>query len=140
MSESTQKAIKELLTQLSADATSGNLIYRQGQSLYLNGQCTQLIESEHLHEFSVNDKYGNFLVKINTAETPVATCTCNAGAICRHRAAAYMQLYELMSLNDDKPVQPGLKYTRRGMIKRVMNERLEKARQAKYTLSFADNI
>lgn len=140
MSESTQKAIKELLTQLSGDATSGNLIYRQGQSLYLNGQCTQLIESEHLHEFSVNDKYGNFLVKINTTETPVATCTCNAGAICRHRAAAYMQLYELMSLNVDKPAQPGLKYTRRGMIKRVMNERLEKARQAKYTLSFADNI
>lgn len=140
MSETTQKAIKELLAKLSSDASSGNLIYRQGQSLYLNGQCTQLIESEHLHEFSVNDKYGNFLVKINTAETPTATCTCNAGAICRHRAAAYMQLYELMSLNEDKPAQPGLKYTRRGMIKRVMNERIEKARQAKYSLHFADNI
>jgi hypothetical protein len=140
MSESTQKAIKELLAQVSSDATSGNLIYRQGQSLYLNGQCTQLIESEHLHEFSVNDKYGNFLVKINTVEAPLATCTCNAGAICRHRAAAYMQLYELMSLNEDKPAQPGLKYTRRGMIKRVMTERIEKARQADYTLHFADNI
>lgn len=129
-----------MLAKLSSDASSGNLIYRQGQSLYLNGQCTQLIESEHLHEFSVNDKYGNFLVKINTAEVPTATCTCNAGAICRHRAAAYMQLYELMSLNEDKPTQPGLKYTRRGMIKRVMTERIEKARQADYTLHFADNI
>jgi hypothetical protein len=140
MSESTQKAIKELLSQLSSEVSSGNLIYRQGQSLYLNGQCTQLIESEHLHEFSVNDKYGNFLVKINSTEVLQASCTCNAGAICRHRAAAYMQLYELMSLSEDKPAQPGLKYTRRGMIKRVMTERIEKARQADYMLHFADNI
>ncbi len=39
-----------------------------------------------------------------------------------------------------EPTLPGRKYTREGMIRRVMSERREKALQAKYKVRLADNI
>ncbi len=62
------KTIRTQLSELSRASSSSNLIFRQGQNLYLNGQCTQLSASENQFEFSVNDKYGDYFVKIEVAE------------------------------------------------------------------------
>lgn len=134
------KDITTELQELSKTSTSSNLIYRQGHSLYLNGQCTQLSASENHFEFSVNDKYGDFLVKIDTGQELKSSCECKTGQICRHRAAALMQLHELIKLEEDNLPPAGIKYTRSGMIKRVVEERKEKALKARYTIQYAENI
>ena len=131
--------IKKQLQELSHRSGSSNLIYRQGHSLYLNGQCTRLSSSENHFEFSVNDKYGDYLVKIDTGDTLTATCECEAGTICRHRAAALLQLHELIKIDEEEIPASGIKYTRSGMIKRVVEERKTKALRANYTIQYADN-
>lgn len=132
--------ITSALHTLSKTSASTNYIYRQGHSLYLNGQCTQLSASENHFEFTVNDKYGDFLVKIDTEKVLSSSCECNTGQVCRHRAAALMQLHELIKLQEDSLPPAGIKYTRSGMIKRVVEERKEKALKARYSIQYADNI
>jgi len=134
------KTIRTELSELSRASSSSNLIFRQGQNLYLNGQCTQLSASENQFEFSVNDKYGDYFVKIEVAETLNATCECKAGSICRHSAAALMQINELIKLDEENIPPAGIKYTRSGMIKRVVDERIDKALNANYNIQYADNL
>lgn len=132
--------IRTQLNQLSKSTAFTNQIYRQGHSLYLNGQCTQLSASENKFEFSVNDKYGDYLVKIDIGDTLQTTCTCKTDNVCRHRAAALMQFHELIKLDEDHMPPAGIKYTRSGMIKRVVEERKLKAAKAPYTIQYADNM
>ncbi len=134
------KDITAALQELSKSSASSNYVYKQGHSLYLNGQCTQLSASENHFEFSVNDKYGDYLVKIDTGDEVHSSCECKTGQVCRHRAAALMQLHELIKLEDDTLPPAGIKYTRSGMIKRVVEERKEKALKARYSIQYADNI
>ena len=47
---------------------------------------------------------------------------------------------ELHLLNLDKKQTEHKKYTREGMIKRVLNERILRAKNAKYRINWADNI
>ncbi len=115
-------------------------MFRQGQSLYVNGQCSPLLLAGQHYEFSVDDKYGDFRVKIDVADQLHATCTCQGASMCRHRVAALMQLHELLRISDEDKPTPGIRYTRKGMIKRVIEERKEKARLASYRIEFADNI
>jgi len=132
--------IKAQLNDLSRTSTSTNLLYRQGHSLYLNGQCTRLSASENHFEFSVNDKYGDYLVKIDSGDRLTSSCECEAGNLCRHQAAAMMQLHELIKIDQEDIPAAGIKYTRSGMIKRVVEERKNKALHAHYTIQYADNI
>lgn len=134
------KSIRSTLNELSKSSASSNLIYRQGNSLYLNGQCTQLSSSENHFEFSVNDKYGDYLVKIDSGEQLTTDCECKAGNICRHSAAALLQLHELIKLDEENLPPAGIQYTRNGMIKRVIDERKDKAFHARYTIQYADNV
>jgi SNF2 family DNA or RNA helicase len=131
--------IKNRLNELANTSSSTNLIYRQGHALYLNGQCTQLSSSENHFEFSVNDKYGDYLVKIDASDGLKTSCECEAGNICRHTAAAFMQIHEMIRLDETSLPQAGIKYTRSGMIKRVVDERKNKALHAGYSIQYADN-
>lgn len=132
--------LRNQLNELSRASSSSNLIFRQGQNLYLNGQCTQLSASENQFEYSVNDKYGDYFVKIDLTDELKASCECKAGNICRHSAAALMQINELIKLDEDILPPTGIKYTRSGMIKRVVDERIDKALHANYNIQYADNL
>jgi hypothetical protein len=140
MPKKTLEAIGAALRKISESKNSSGLIYKQGYSLYLNGQCSRLSASEHHFEFTVNDTYGDFLVKINTRPGIQTECSCKAPQLCRHRTAALMQLHELIKLEIDPLPESGIKYTHEGMIKRVAEERRKKALKAKYTIQYADNI
>jgi SNF2 family DNA or RNA helicase len=118
----------------------GGLTYKQGQSLYLNGQCALLSESGHNYRFSVDDKYGDFLVNINYDEELALDCTCKSEQLCKHKTASLLQLDEYFRLTAEETTQEGIKYTRKGMIQRVIEERRKKAQQANYEIDFADNI
>ena len=54
--------------------------------------------------------------------------------------AALMQVLEKLTAYGDVSNYPGKKYTREGMIKRVMDERRVRAMDADYKIKFADNI
>ncbi len=140
MPKQTLEAITTELRKISENKNTSGLIYKQGYSLYLNGQCSRLSASESHFEFSVNDTHGNFFVKVDTKPIVHSACTCKAVPVCRHRTAALMQLHELIKLDIDPVPEAGIKYTREGMIKRVTEERRKKALKAKYTIQYADNI
>lgn len=132
--------IKALLRNEFSRSSAGSLSYRQGYSLYLNGQCALLSESEHHYRFSVDDKYGDFLVEIAQNEQLELNCTCKSEMLCRHKTASLLQLDEIFKLGEDELPPEGIKYTRKGMVQRVIEERKKKAYQAAYSLEFADNI
>ena len=134
------KQVKEKLFQLAAQPATGTLAYRQGQNLYVNGQINLLSHSGIQYDFVVDDHHGDFYVNISTEKHIVAECTCKSRHLCRHQAAALMQLHELLKLQEEATPTEGIKYSRKGMMKRVVEERVEKAQRANYKIEFADNI
>jgi len=138
MKEIILKAVQDILQQFSA-AIPVELSLRQGESLYRKGQCALLSESENRFEFSVEEKQGDFFVKVETSGGIKTLCSCKSDVTCRHAIAAFFQLEELLKGDEILP-QRGIKYTRTGMIRRVIEERKLKALQAVYTIEFADNV
>lgn len=134
------RQVKEKLSQLAAQPATGTLAYRQGQSLYINGQTNLLSHSGLRYDFVVDDHHGDFYVNISTEKDIVAECTCKSRQLCRHQAAALMQLHELLKLEEEATPPEGIKYSRKGMMKRVVEERVDKAQRADYKIEFADNI
>ncbi len=140
MKEKIITKVKALLAELSSRPNSGGLVYRQGNSLYLNGQCKKLSESETHFEFLVDDKHGDYFVTIDFDGQLRSGCTCKSQQLCRHQIASYLQLNQRLSINLSSIPEEGIKYSREGMIKRVIEERRTKAKKAKYAIEFADNI
>lgn len=140
MKQKISDSIKTLLRNEFTRSATGSLSYRQGQSLYLNGQCSLLSESGNHYRFSVDDKYGDFQVEIFYTDELKAACSCKSELLCRHKTAALLQLDEIFRLGEDELPSEGIKYTRKGMIQRVIEERKKKALQANYSVEFADNI
>ncbi len=140
MNQAITESIRNLLRTELSRAGSGSLAYRQGHSLHLNGQCALLSESENHFRFSVDDKYGDFMVEISRQQELNLSCSCQSATLCRHKTAALLQLDELIRLKEDEIPAEGIKYTRKGMIQRVIDERKKKALQASYAIEFADNI
>jgi len=132
--------VKEKLSQLAAQPATGTLAYRQGQSLYINGQTNLLSQAGARFEFLVDDHHGDFLVNISLEINLPASCSCKSRLMCRHQAAAFMQLHELLKLEEEVAPPEGIKYSRKGMMKRVVEERIAKAQHADYKIEFADNI
>lgn len=62
MSQQVIENIRNLLSLELSRSGSGTMIYKQGHSLYLNGQCSLLSESEQHFRFLIDDKYGDFIV------------------------------------------------------------------------------
>ena len=58
----------------------------------------------------------------------------------RYSYACFLQYEQELSLLDPKEKTEHKKYARRGMIKRVLDERREKAAKASYRIRWADNI
>jgi uncharacterized Zn finger protein len=123
MTQQLTEKIKTLLRQAFSTSAHGGLTYRQGQSLYLNGQCALLSESGSNYRFSVDDKYGDYLVNISSKDELALECTCKNELVCKHKTAALLQLEEYIRLNAADLKQEGIKYTRKGMIQRVIEER-----------------
>ncbi len=132
------KSVQSYL-QANLSLNQNEIAYRQGQSLFGNGQCNVLSESERRFEFVVEEKQNEFFVGIETSGDINAFCTCNSEIVCRHQIAALFQLEELLKSIEILP-KNGIKYSRQGMIKRVIEERKSRALVADYSIEFADNI
>ncbi len=113
---------------------------RQGNLLYINGQAQVLTQSKDRFEVGVDDQFDDFKVQLEINEQIYGGCNCKSQDWCSHRVAALLQVSETLSRFDNEDKPEGKAYTREGMIKRVLEERSDKARKANYHIQFSDNI
>lgn len=135
--------LSEYINNLRISRTISRLAYQTGNALYLNNQCVlQSREGEHF-AYTVEDNYQDFHTDIffDFSDKKVEMqCNCNAEGYCSHKVSALLQLHEDLSQELNEKPKVGMKYTRDGMITRVMAEREEKAKNESFQLDFADNI
>jgi len=135
------KILRSWLDRVKSSPEVSDLILRKGEALYLNGQLQLLTRMKHQFDFSVDDAYDDFELSLFFEEDHlVAKCSCKATDLCHHAFSGALQVQELLEQIDVNEQSVGKKYTRRGMIKRVLEERRQKARHSKYHLEFTDNI
>ena len=135
------KRVKRKMKQLREDKNIPELVFRQAQSIFVNGQCQLLTQSKTKFEFTVDDESGNHDVAIHiTDENVVAETNGKDPSWNQFAVASLLQLSEELNRLEFHPASGGKKYTRQGMMKRVLAERKEKAEHAAYRIQFADNI
>lgn len=135
------ESIKTQLQKLQQAEKTTQLSFRKGRSLYYSGQVQLLTQSSQNFDFSVDDAYNDFeLSIINEEDELSAKCSCKAQGWCHHAIACAFQLIEELERTDPQNQATGKKYTRQGMVKRVLEERRLKAAAADYKIEFADNI
>ena len=135
--------LSQYISNLRISGSLSRLAYQAGNALYLNNQCVlQSREGEHF-AYTVADNYQDFQTDIyfdDSTKKVDLQCSCNAEGLCSHKVSALLQLHEDLSQELDQVQKEGMKYTREGMINRVMAEREEKARSESFQLDFSDNI
>lgn len=128
--------IKSTLEYLNDPKNLDKQILRKGNSIYLNSSCQVLSYSKNAVEVIVSEFNGHEqLAKILFGENMVI-----ANHWDEYLIAALYHIAEEMQRSQPRVFDGGKAYTREGMIKRVMDERAEKAAKAKYHLKWADNI
>jgi hypothetical protein len=135
--------LAQYISNLRISRNLSRLAYQAGNALYLNNQCVLLSREGQLFSFTVEDNYQDFFTSVlfdHEQKKIEPDCNCKAAGFCSHKVAALLQLHEDLSQELAGEVKTGMKYTREGMIMRVMTEREEKAKNEKYVLDFADNI
>ena len=137
--------LKHHLQRLQAHPGVSDLTYRQGQALYLYGQVQLLTQARTDFSFLVDDEFDDYVVKIHVeeAETPeerelIYESGNKKTSGLHHVIACLLKLASELERLNKLPVE-GMAYTREGMIRRVMEERQEKALKAEYKIEFADN-
>lgn len=139
MEAATTERIKEHLDLLKNEE---NLAYalRQGNALYINGQAQVLTQSKARFEIGVDDQFDDFKVELELNGGIYGSCNCKSKDWCSHKIAGLLQVSETLSRFDNEGKPEGKAYTREGMIKRVLEERADKAKKANYRMQFSDNI
>ena len=134
-------SIKSKLKQLSDSKEISDVMFRQAKAIYINGECQLLTQSKTKFEFTANDGVKDYDVDIHIENDEIFARINKKDQGWNHIAiAALMELADELRRQLTSPRTEGKKYTREGMIKRVMAERMEKANNAEYRIEFADNV
>ncbi len=157
-------AIKQKIQELSDDPNIAFETIKHARALYLSGQCQLLSQAKEQYDFWVSDEFEDAEVSIfltadatKNEEPPSASwedtqseendlahiVALKKGKPVdwdRFSIASLMQLSEELEKISPAELPEGKKYTREGMIKRVLGERQDKAKNAEYKIQFADNI
>jgi len=133
--------IKNKLAAVKAHPAVTPLLLRKAHALYVNGQCQLLTcARDHFH-IAIDDEFKDFDLFVELGEAGVSTrCNCKAvEAECHHAVAGLLELSDFLARDEVPETGSGNTYTREGMIKRVLDERREKAEKGEYRIEFADN-
>lgn len=114
--------------------------YTRGLQLYENGAVQILSQSKDYFELAVEADFDDFQLTFHLDDKLSGDCSCKAVDWCSHRVAAVQEILEAFESDWEVSENEGKEYTREGMIKRVLSERRDKARKAKYKILLADNI
>jgi len=116
----------------------------KAKALYHNGQCVFLSQSKTQFQFAIDDEYDDLQLSILWDES-AEMLTCEEvkkekhPATLQHYFACLLLLQEELQRPGHKEVTTGKKYSREGMVRRVLKERSLKAEKAPYRISFAEN-
>lgn len=116
------------------------VLEKQGQFLYINAQSHLLAMSAEVYELKVEDQYKDYEITVEVTQPVAHVCTCGITGICEHKVAAFLRIKEELNRTDAPAPSSGYAYTREGMRKRVLAERVQKAKSANFTVQLAENV
>jgi SNF2 family DNA or RNA helicase len=115
-----------------------------GEIIFNNGQCQLLTQSVSCFELIVNDESKNevaeYSLKIEEDGRIIPVRGKEEAGWDKYAVACLLQVENELHLLNPKEHIEHKKYTRHGMIKRVLAERRQKADKAEYRIKWADNI
>jgi len=127
--------------QLKQNKAISPLVWQQAQDLYEAGACKLLSQAKNVYEYWVTDSFKDSEVRFTIWENQIDCLTQpHTQEWGKHSLAAFLQLIQDIRSQEQVLVTEGKKYTREGMMKRVLAERRARAEKANYTIYFADNI
>lgn len=117
----------------------------KGENLYDNSSCISLYHSQSNFQFIVNDEYEDHTVSLDIDKEAIVPITNKSEREWdRYSLASLFQLKSDLEALHPKEKLTHKKYTREGMINRVLKERGDKAAKAEmrgdYKVQWADNI
>ena len=132
--------VKAFLRSLPQTPEFSTEAYRQGQTLYLNGQCQMLSQGHDRFEVLIDDEFGDYFLTLYVQDEQVRYETQGERETqVAHLVAGLLHVIEELERGEAREIPAGKVYTREGMIRRVLAERAEKARKAHYKIAFAEN-
>lgn len=115
-----------------------------GEIIFNNGNCQILTQSPAKFELIINDDASNEILEcilsINEKDEIIPFLGNNIDEWDRVAYACLLQIENELHLLDPKEHIEHKKYTRQGMIRRVLKERQQKANTAEYRIKWASNI
>lgn len=115
-----------------------------GEIIFNNGQCQILSQSGSRFELIISDESKNDVAEVVLDIDETGTITPKSrnddSEWDKNSYACLLQVENEVQLLDPKEHLEHKKYTREGMIKRVLKERRQKAEKAEYRIKWADNI
>ncbi|MCB0845438.1 MAG: DEAD/DEAH box helicase [Bacteroidetes bacterium] len=132
--------IKQTLQNLREYGEVSEYSYRKGNALYINGQVQLLSQSKDRFEFLVDDEYDDFEIAVIAEDDNVyADAARNTEPQDEHFIAAMLTLIDELGRLHRPSLPEGKAYTREGMMRRVLDERKQKADKAEYRIQFSSN-
>ena len=115
-----------------------------GEIIFNNGSCQILSQSAILYELVLTheeaDKSAEYALSIEDDGNIEPFISKEPRGWDRYSFACLLQVEHELALLDNKEPPEYKKYSRKGMIKRVLKERRLKAEKAEYQIKWADNI
>ncbi len=137
-----KEIIKTQIEKLKSELENEELTF--GEIIYNNGKCQILSQSTQIFELIVElDENASeaFALKINENGSMDAFIGNSYVDWDKYAYACLLQIDNEIHLLDPKDqIAEHKKYTREGMIRRVLNERIMRAAKAEYKIKWADNI
>lgn len=109
---------------------------------YIFSNYEHVILSQGKHEISLQVEHNakGFFVKISTAEDDDNLTFSIDGSEEEWNTYGLVALHVIQEEFKEGTLSEGKKYTREGMIKRVLSERMDKAKKAEYKVYLSDNL
>jgi SNF2 family DNA or RNA helicase len=139
-----KQLLQKQLDIIKRDKSISDLVMNQAKAIYLSGACNVLSQSKLRFEFLVTDTFEDYEVSLVINELDGSVSAYTKGQEEGWNRLAIAALMQLLDENNrlEMPhnLEEGKKYSREGMMKRVIEERKEKALNLKYRIEYSDNI
>jgi SNF2 family DNA or RNA helicase len=135
--------IKNKIKQVEIDKEIGDDELKLAKLLYIEGNCQMISRGKLRFDFVTTWKGRNvdFSIAVNSETNEVHAIQNNISySWDKYVIACLYQLLDELNWQHEKMEGSGIKYTRDGMIQRVLKERRQRALGADYSLQLADNI
>jgi superfamily II DNA or RNA helicase/predicted nucleic acid-binding Zn finger protein len=137
----TLRAFKNILDNVKNSGLIDYHIREQGANTQRLGNVQLLSTGDETFNFWVGGEFDDFSVELTLVDEHISRqCSCEAPDWCNHQVAALYHIVYWLDRNSPKQHSAGKAYTREGMVKRVLQERRDKAEKAEYKMQFGDNV